>query len=385
MRTLRSTGLLTGILLASLALFSSSAVASMTVRIEGVTSTLVPRTTVTAGGADVAKPGGTCPGTTAAGALERATSGDWAGTWYDGLGFTMDRIKTQTLTFTDPTFWGFFANGVSVSVGVCQQAVQDGDDLVFAPIPNQSDFSVTLLDLAVPAAIRPGVSFTATVTQVVNDWVGYAPAGSVRRGPAAGATIVLPGGRSVTTGADGTADITLSTLAGADLRATRDGSIPSATVAACMTTGFDGRCGTAADRRAPRGQIATLRDGHRYALGRAPRMLQGRVAADPSGLRRVQLRLTRRVPATAGGRRSCQTYDAAQERWLGMWRCGATRGQWFTVGDRVAWSYLLPEALATGRYVLDVRLTDGAGNVSRGLSRATNARTARNRVIFLVG
>ena len=170
MRTLRSTGLLTGILLASLALVSSSAVASMTVRIEGVTSTLVPRTTVTAGGADVAKPGGTCPGTTAAGALERATSGDWAGTWYDGLGFTMDRIKTQTLTFTDPTFWGFFANGVSVSVGVCQQAVQDGDDLVFAPIPNQSDFSVTLLDLD---AIREAIGSDLTAAKLTSDEAAF--------------------------------------------------------------------------------------------------------------------------------------------------------------------------------------------------------------------
>ena len=60
-------------------------------------------------------------------------------------------------------------------------------------------------------------------------------------------------------------------------------------------------------------------------------------------------------------------------------RCGAARGRWFTVGDRAQWSYLLPARLGRGRYVLDIEVTDRAGN-------ADDARCSagRNRVVFFV-
>ncbi|CAB4861669.1 unannotated protein [freshwater metagenome] len=386
MRTLRFCGLLTVVLMSSLVCAWAAASASMSVRVEGVTSTLLPRTPVAATGVELVKFGGTCGGATAAAALDRATAGDWDGTWYDGFGdYGIDAIKGQAFTYSDPYYWGFFVNGTAATVGICQQPVQEGDEAVFAPIPNSAgDFSVTLLDLSIPAAIRAGVAFTASVTEAANDFVGGATAG-IRRGPAAGAQIALPGGGSATTGADGTARITLTTVGVTDLRATRDGSTPSATIAACVTTGYDGRCGTVADRRAPHGRIATLRDGRRYPPGAAPRLLRGMAATDASGLRRVQLRLTRRVPANAGGDRRCETYDVRQERWLDMRRCGAERGHWFTVGDRAAWSYLLPAALKGGRYVLDVRLTDAAGNASRYFRRAADPSKIRNRVVFFVG
>jgi len=61
-----------------------------------------------------------------------------------------------------------------------------------------------------------------------------------------------------------------------------------------------------------------------------------------------------------------------------MKRCGAVRGRWFSVGDKLEWSYLLPGRLPRGRWVIDMRTTDGAGNVNDNLIRG------RSRMVFHV-
>jgi hypothetical protein len=51
-------------------------------------------------------------------------------------------------------------------------------------------------------------------------------------------------------------------------------------------------------------------------------------------------------------------------------RCGS--GAFFKVSSTPSFSYLLPGALARGRYVLDIQATDAAGNrtsLARGTSR----------------
>jgi hypothetical protein len=123
-------------------------------------------------------------------------------------------------------------------------------------------------------------------------------------------------------------------------------------------------CGTAADRSAPRARLSGLRDGRRFTRRHAPRTLRGTVSADASGLQDVQLRLKRH-----DGRR-CQAYSGARERWVT--RTCWHNARWFSVGDRESWSYLLPARPGRGRYTLDVRATDKAGNTSslkRGISR----------------
>ena len=114
--------------------------------------------------------------------------------------------------------------------------------------------------------------------------------------------------------------------------------------------------------------ITGIRTGQRFTRKRAPRTLQGSVAADPSGLRAVKLSLTR----SAGGR--CQLYSPSQERFRNS-RCG--RRVNFKIGDRQDWSYLLPERLGKGRYVLDAIAVDKLGNRDQ-LARG------RNRVVFFV-
>ena len=58
-------------------------------------------------------------------------------------------------------------------------------------------------------------------------------------------------------------------------------------------------------------------------------------------------------------------------------------GVFFSIGTSAAWSYRLPQALTKGRYVLDVRTVDGAGNVTHGAERGA-ADKPRTRVVFFV-
>ena len=145
---------------------------------------------------------------------------------------------------------------------------------------------------------------------------------------------------------------------------------PSATETVCVTTGSEGRCGTA-DKTHAFSFVRGIAEQQRFAAGSAPRTLRGDVSADQSGLAAVKLRLTR----NEGGR--CSYFSGRREVFRPI-RCGAANGKYFKLGDRADWSYLLPAALGRGRYVLDVVAIDKAGN------REPLAR-GRNRIVFHVG
>jgi hypothetical protein len=129
-----------------------------------------------------------------------------------------------------------------------------------------------------------------------------------------------------------------------------------------VSDGADGFCDTTAPgptpTPAPRDTTAPvvtihLRNGAVFPRRRAPRLLRGSVSADPSGLRLVRLRLTRRV-----GRR-CAYFSGRLDRF--RWApCG--RGAFQQIGDRADWSFLLPRRLGRGRYRLEVLAIDGALN-----------------------
>ena len=107
------------------------------------------------------------------------------------------------------------------------------------------------------------------------------------------------------------------------------------------------------DKAAPATALTGLRNGAVFSRKRAPRLLRGTVAADPSGLLAVKLRLTRRVG------KKCSYFSGSRETFRPM-RCG--RGSFFKIGDRADWSYLLPKRLGRGRYVLEAKAIDGAYN-----------------------
>jgi hypothetical protein len=332
----------------------------------------------------VAKGYSPCPGNSAAGALELATGGDWSGTAFS-FGQAVDVIKGESHAFGSGAFWGFDVNGVAASTGVCDPSYvpAEGDEILFYPACESADlptcFSGDPLDLTAPRTVAPGVPFTVRV----DEFTGAAKAAS------AGASVA-----GATTGADGTASLTLGDRGPATVVATKgdrvrdeadvcvtDGAdgfcgtpkpgtaapLPAPAPAPCATNGHDGLCGTP-DKTPAFAAITGIREQQRFRRSRAPRELTATVAADQAGLRAVKLGLSRAYK----GR--CWVLSGKRERFRRS-RCGhhAT----FTVGTRADVSYLLASRLRPGRYVLDVVAIDGAGN------RDPLAR-GRNRIVFTV-
>jgi len=369
--------------------------ATVTVRVEGDAETLLARTVVPATGPALVRDGDSCPGDSAAAALDRATTGAWKGTWNAGFSdWELTAIKGESHSFSAAAYWGFFLNEGVASAGICTQKVQAGDRVLFAPAPSNFDPVGVLTLEGVPATSAPGTPFTVTVRRTATSYGGPPDYAALTETlPLAGATIALPGGGAATSGTDGRATITLTAGGAASLRATHDGDVRSAAEAVCVTSGTDGLCGSAAPGGttsaavpgAPRDvtpalpRIGLIAEAARFSRRSAPRTLSGTVAVDASGLKDVLLRITRR-----SGRR-CEAYDGGSERWVRSTPCGTEGGKFFSIGGRAEWSYLLPGALTPGRYVLDIRTVDGAGNVTRGADRGTDPSKPRTRVVFTVG
>jgi hypothetical protein len=302
------------------------------------------------------------------------------GTWYAGLGPGFTEINGENVDYDSTTnsYLVEYNNGQPTSYGSCADQIANRDDVLFA----YGDGTETILKLTGPATARPGE--TAAV-KVIDQGNGL---------PVAGATV---DGR--TTGADGSATVGPYDARGNhDLKATRAHAIRSNRVRICVTDGADGFCGTTTpttgggtsaaaseapgasqtstapssvrDLTAPRGSLA-LKEGHVYPHGQGPRLLKGAVTDDPSGLLMVKLRLTR----DDGG--TCSGYSSTRERFIRT-KCGVAHGWYFKLGSDAAWSYLLPEKLGPGRYVLDVQAVDKAYN------RDAGRRRGQNRVVFTV-
>jgi hypothetical protein len=215
------------------------------------------------------------------------------------------------------------------------------------------------LVLTVPASASYGVPFTVKVVELASDGTAT---------PAAGATVGA-GDSTATTGADGTASLTFNAFGPIAVRATKENRARSASETVVMGPGPVCSCAPVPPQPLS-SRITSVREAQSFARRRAPRTLRGTVSAGV-GVQRIRLRLTR----NDNGR--CQTFDGTRERFVRLSRCGATRGRWFTVGDRAQWSYLLPSRLGRGRWVLDVEVTDKTGARTR-LARGTT------RVVFFV-
>jgi len=383
------------ILIVLAALMPSTALAAgpadVTVRVEGTNDTLLARTAVHTTTTPVVKdgdPSHSCTGTSVAGALELATSGNWSGTW-SSYGYSVDAILGESHPFSSDHYWGEFVNGV-LGNGACADELAQGDEVLFAPEP--TDFNAppdNPMYLQAPATAQRGAPFNVTVTEKVTTFDSSPPyAAHTTSQPVQGAAV---GG--ATTDANGVAAVTFGATGPAGLRATHAGNIRTATETVCVHDGDDGTCGTTApgappappcihngddgrcgtpDTKPTYGFIKSIREHQHFRKGHGPRDLWGTSDPDPSGLKDVQLRLTKRV----GNR--CYTFSSQRLRFVRMKRCGARRGTWFSIGSKADWSYLLPTKLGRGRYVLDLKTIDGAGNADVQLART------RNRVVFFV-
>jgi hypothetical protein len=337
------------------------------VRVEGDTQTLLPRTVVTTTDKQVGKAGQTqCSGTSALGALDLATGGNWAGNYDDRFSsYSIDAIMGEEHTAATSSYWAFWINYSYAQSGVCGQEVQEGDDLLFVAECYAAGCtpSSPLRISGVPATTAPGAEVTVTVHEYTQP---VFPSTTTTSAPAEGATVTFDGG-TATTGADGTARISFGSAGVKSLRATKQARVPSATEHTCVTSGSDGSCGTTVpvsmplgtenpdDETAPVASFSRLKNGKLFKRRNAPRRLAGSVTPDPSGLQSVRLSILRKV----GDR--CWTFDGASERFE-RHRCGGRDS--FRIGDRADWSYLLPKRLGKGRYTLRAVAIDKAGNDS---------------------
>ena len=161
----------------------------------------------------------------------------------------------------------------------------------------------------------------------------------------------------------------------------------------CVHAGNDGTCGTSGPggtgpgtpgTTSPGGGVASFvqrysgpyalvagaasfTEGRTYGSGHAPRLISGTILAH-NAVTSVSLELRREL------RGRCWAYEGVRERFVRA-RCG--HGAFFKVSSDGSYSYLLPAALPAGRYVLDIRAADDAGNVT-SLARGTS------RIVFHV-
>jgi hypothetical protein len=339
---------------ALLAAPAAAAPGKVAVRIEGDAQTLLPRTVVTTTETPVGKPGQpTCSGTSALGAVELATKGNWSGPYDAGFqSYNVKLLMGETHDDATSSYWAFWINYTYASLGVCGQQTQEGDDVLFVPECYAAGCSPTspLRISGLPRTVAPGKSVTVRVDAYT---APVFPSTTTTVAPAAGATISY-GDNAATTGSDGTARLTFSGVGEKTVQATKPGYVRSASETTCLTSGDDGRCGTD-DEVAPAVSFRKLKTGQVYERKRAPRRIAGSVTSDPSGLRAVRLGIARKL----GDR--CWGFSGAKERFK---RRGCDDERKFRIGDRQVWSYLLPERLPKGRYQIRAVAVDNAGNRS---------------------
>jgi hypothetical protein len=288
----------------------------------------------------------------------------WDGTWYASLGdILVNNIGPEPPA--SGTYWTFFDNWKSdPNNGGCADQVRGGDDLVWATW----DFSGPFLQLTgTPTRVATGDMFTVTV---------YNQDGSGHATPASGASV---GGQ--TTDAQGHASFVYGSPGSYVLKASHAGAVRSNAQSVCVYVSGSGGCGTDAatppssdantpgpqpqpavkDTTPPVVDVTSVIPGKHYARG--PRLLSGS-ADDASGIAQVFLRLR----ATDGGALT----SASRCRWFSGKRgvfthrtVPCSRARFFRIGTNAKFSYLLPARLGKGRYVLDVKVLDGAYNAGR--------------------
>jgi hypothetical protein len=357
--------------------------ATVTVRVEGLTETKLLPSTVTTTATPVFKgenAAQSCPGTSALGALQLATAGNWAGPWEAKENqYAIYTIEGETHEFEASSnanyYWSFWLDNKEATVGACDAELQAGDQVLFFPACYGAACPTpepTPLAIEAPTTANVGEQVDITVEQ-------YNSKGEPT--PAVGAN-VGGGGTSAVTDSQGHATLKFAGDGTFTLRATGGFQEPPAIrteTTICVHEGNDGNCGTGISSTpgisvVPKGggiggsqigssapaDIATVggvRNGHHYSHHDGPRILQGLVQVPVGGtLREVRISLQRR-----DGKR-CSVFSGIREAFVRA-HCDATR--FFSVGGAESFSYLLPASLPPGRYVYDIEAIDDSGNATK--------------------
>lgn len=338
-------------------------------RVEGATATIYEGP-VTTDAKTVAKSGGhRCDGTAAANGGTNPTPGptaltalddgfpDWGGSFSgDYKDYFVTRIGAD-----DDSTGKYFAVAIAragrtsfLEEGACHVQVQQADEVIWG----YDGFG------------KPFLRLTGPATTAVGQPLRIGVANGVDGSPVAGAAV---GGTA--SGSDGSATVCFDTPGTRRLKAERADAVRSNALVVAVTAGTGSCPGAAsggpspapitsaptspavprpvAPRAAPSLRLIAPRTSARYRRG--PRVITGRVNAD--GLRQVYLRIRR---IARGG---CSYYSGSRERFTRPRTCA--RARYARVGDRAAFSYLLPRRLERGRYIVDVKALDGAGAAVR--------------------
>ncbi|MGA2320808.1 MAG: hypothetical protein ABSG95_08690 [Solirubrobacteraceae bacterium] len=363
--------------------------ATVTVRVEGLNETLLPSTQVMTTTTPVdkdGKPEDSCPGTSALGALQLATGGNWSGPWSSKFKqYEIYSIEGESHSFETNYYWSFWLDEQEATVGACEAELQPGDRVLFFPSCNGTGCPANPpLPLGIEASAGADVGERVLVTVHRYGAGGEAsPAADASiTGAAAVASTDSSGHATLCFSAPGeytlhvTAPESIRTEASISVHAGNDGTCGttavsgsgSSTSAGAVTSGAS--VAANAPYTGPYALVAKptgLIDGHVYGRRNAPRVLAGTVVAH-SAVSSISLKLRREYK----GR--CYAFDGTRERFESA-RCGA--GSFFKVSSDGTFSYLLPSEPGPGRYVLDIRGTDVAGN------RTTLAR-GTSRIVFYV-
>lgn len=369
---------------------NAAAPATVTVRVQGFNGeTLLPQTQVRTNTTPVPVEGGTCSGTSAGGALYDATHGDWEvkevtqGVEIDGI----EGLNLPSFAENPGVYWAFWLNATYATQGACGEELSEGADIVFFPqcyetgalCPSGATAPDHFLTLTPPG------SRIANVGEPVSLTVGSVGTGSGTPEVALPAGVTVTGGTvNASPGSGDVATLSFTTAGSYTLQAHAPDSVPSDPYMICVHNGNDGNCGTtlpggsagpvvlgASPVTAPAPYVGPfalvpavsgLTDGHVYPRGTGPRLLSGTVHSH-NAISSVDLELRREF------RGRCWAYDGTRERFRAA-HCGS--GSFFQVASNDTFSYQLPAALSPGRYVLDIKASDSAGNhtaLARGSSR----------------
>jgi hypothetical protein len=344
--------------------FSAGALAGPTVkvRVEGESGTLLPLKTVTL---SAPEPVSGCPANSVAAAINLAVEGNWDhGEAEGGGGDFTKTILGETLSFEpESQTWAEWVND-KWGGGICTDLLSEGDEvLMIADKEPEPSFAPTVLPLVVteaPSTVQAGAPFTVKVSAVHTPAGTFAEPGEGTPEPAGGVSVSGGGASGVST-AGGVATLTLASVGTFTLRASETGFAASAPFTICVHNGNDGSCGTqgptgffaenltvAVPYKGPYALVAQVSaplDGHVYAHGKGPRLLEGKVLSH-SAVSSIGLELRREYK----GR--CSAFEGVKARFQKA-TCGT--GKPFAVSSNGLFSYLLPSALAPGRYVLDVQ------------------------------
>ena len=164
---------------------------AVTVRVEGLTKTLLAPTVVHTHSGWITRygaPTGKCPAASAAGALDAATRHRWAGKWDASFGdYELTSIRGESHPFTSKDYWEIFVNDVPASTGLCGISLRPGAQLLFAAVPDKG--TEYPLAIKVPSSATVGRPFDVTV-------VWYTAKRKAK--PLAGATVSVAGHRGTT-------------------------------------------------------------------------------------------------------------------------------------------------------------------------------------------